>query len=246
MRINHMSMKRYIEGFYCRDDLHLQVINKESNRKILDALIEVHPAGLNVFELGKKTKLPLKTIYAQKAELYREYYINHLDNEDSKPHRGRPSRMEIQGSDTKRNRVRLVVEDAAGLYDGYDGKKPVPLPPGNVIYTDGFLNAWHKIVEKKEEDTLCDELLIFLEKMASRIAEHEDEEIKNWAPSRGLEYCCSQCGLNHEARDFMRATLLHLIDQLEKKPKFIDFMNSKQFLTNEGYESVKAKMKIRK
>src|SRR5215472_8584571 len=116
-----MPMKKYIDGFYCRDDLHLQIINKESNRKILEALNEVHPTGLNVFELGKKTKLPLKTIYAQKAELFREYYINHLDNESAKIHRGRPSRTETQESDTKRNRVRLVVEDASGLYDPYDG-----------------------------------------------------------------------------------------------------------------------------
>jgi hypothetical protein len=64
---------------------------------------------------------------------------------------------ETQESDSKRNRVKLVVEDAIGLYDSYDGKKPIPLPPRNVIYSDGFLDAWHTIVEKKEEDTLCDD-----------------------------------------------------------------------------------------
>lgn len=239
-------MKKYIDGYYCRDDLHLQVINKESNRKILEALTRAHPAGLNVFELGKITKLPLKTIYAQKAELYREYYINHLEDENTKPHRGRPSMAETQESDAKRNRVRLVIEDANGLYDPYDGKKPVPLPPGNVIYSDGFIDLWHTIVEQKEEEKICEELQLFLEKMVHRIAEHPDGEIRTWAPSTGLDHCCSHCGLSHEARDFMRAMLLHLIDQLERKSKFIDFMKEREYLTQEGYEKVKAKSKIRR
>lgn len=75
-------MKEYISGYYCRDDLHLQIMNKDSNRRILEALRKVYPDGLTVEELAKKTKLPIKTIYAQKAELYREYYINHLELEE--------------------------------------------------------------------------------------------------------------------------------------------------------------------
>ena len=41
-------MKEYIRGYYCRDDLHLQVMNKESNRKILQALKDAYPEGLTV------------------------------------------------------------------------------------------------------------------------------------------------------------------------------------------------------
>ena len=83
-------MKNYIGGYYCRDDLHLQIMNKDSNRKILEALKDAYPEGLTVEELAKRTKLPLKTIYAQKAELYREYYINHLE-EEKETKRGRPA-----------------------------------------------------------------------------------------------------------------------------------------------------------
>jgi hypothetical protein len=70
----NLTMKEYISGYYCRDDLHLQIMNKDSNRRILEALRKAYPDGLIVEELAKKTKLPIKTIYAQKAELYREYY----------------------------------------------------------------------------------------------------------------------------------------------------------------------------
>lgn len=41
-------MKEYISGYYCRDDLHLQIMNKDSNRRILEALRKVYPDGLTV------------------------------------------------------------------------------------------------------------------------------------------------------------------------------------------------------
>jgi hypothetical protein len=68
--------KEYIRGFYARDDLHLQVINKESNRKMLEALKDAYPDGLNAYEIAKATHLPLKTIY---TSLYGEIakQINH-------------------------------------------------------------------------------------------------------------------------------------------------------------------------
>jgi hypothetical protein len=58
-------------------------MSKDSNRRILDALKDAYPDALYIEELTRKTKLPLKTIYAQKAELYREYYINHLEEQEA-------------------------------------------------------------------------------------------------------------------------------------------------------------------
>jgi hypothetical protein len=237
-------VKEYISGYYCRDDLHLQVINKESNRRILRALKDVYPNGLTIFELAEVTDLPLKTIYAQKAELYREYYINHLDEKTTK--RGRPTLHTTKEAESQRNRTRLVIEETSGVHDIYSGKKPIPLPPGNVVYSEGFLDAWHKIVTKEEEDELCISLLQFLQKLVNRITEYEDEETKMWAPEKKLERCCTQCGLHHEARDFMRATLLHLLDQLEKHAKFIDFLKDNNFLTQQAYERMKAKTEAKK
>ena len=83
-------MKEYLAGYYCRDTLHLRIVNKESNRKILEALKDSYPLGLDVYELAEKTDLPLKTIYGQKTELYREYYISHYAEETKSTKRGRP------------------------------------------------------------------------------------------------------------------------------------------------------------
>lgn len=243
-------MKNYISGFYCRDDLHLQIMNKDSNRRILEALRKAYPEGLTVEELARKTKLPIKTIYAQKAELYREYYINHLAEEEGeyKHLRGRPSSASRSREEARRKRVRIVIEDASGYHDPYEGKKPTPLPPGNVIFSDGFTEAWDNIVGKEQEEILCNELLRFIQIVFNRIddltsGKENGKIIKNWIPERMVEFCCTQCGLNHETRDFIRAMLLHLIDKLEKNDKFFDFLKDNRFLTLEAYEQVKTRAK---
>jgi hypothetical protein len=225
-------------------------MNKDSNRRILEALRKAYPEGLTVEELAKKTKLPIKTIYAQKAELYREYYVNHLAEEEGeyKHLRGRPSAASRSREEARRKRVRIVIEDASGYHDPYEGRKPTPLPPGNVIFLDGFTEAWDNIVGKEQEEILCNELLRFTQIVFNRIDEltsgkENGKIIKNWIPERMVEFCCTQCGLNHETRDFIRAMLLHLIDKLEKNDRFFDFLKDNRFLTLEAYEQVKTRAK---
>jgi hypothetical protein len=228
-------MKNYFEGYYCRDDLHLQVINKDSNRKILNALREAYPTGLSVEELSEVTKLPIKTVYAQKAELYREYYINHVE-EEKKNQRGRPSKR--QDPFIFRKRARLVIEELFGVHDVYEGNKPVPLPPGHTIYSDGFAETLSKLTLKEEKNELFITLLDYAKKVLSRA--YNNEEIKEkWAPSNEGNYCCTQCGLNHEARDFFRAIFLNLIDEFEQSKQFMDFLKGQNMVTQHSYEKIR-------
>jgi hypothetical protein len=203
-------VKEYLAGYYCRDTLHLRIVNKEPNRNILEALRNSYPVGLDVYELKEKTNLPLKTIYSQKAELYREYYISHYDEQTKSTKRGRPKQLTQASAERKRDRY--VECQTSGVHDVYEGKKPIPLPPGTVVYSEGFVDVWDKLIEKEERDELCLFLLSFLKKMFTRVQDHSDQKVRKWAPEKNIEYCCSQCGLNHEARDFIRAILLLLID----------------------------------
>jgi hypothetical protein len=69
-----------------------------------------------------------------------------------------------------------------------------------------------------------------------------DRKIKDLGPRlesrrRGGEskdMICNYCGINHEARDFIRAILLHLIDGLETNDEYIKFLQDNKFL-KEGY-----------
>ena len=83
-------MKTYIHGYYCPSDVELNILAKESNRKIIEALKDVHPSGKTAHEIAEITDLPIKTIYAQLNELSRAGFITELPK-ISKIRRGRPS-----------------------------------------------------------------------------------------------------------------------------------------------------------
>jgi hypothetical protein len=73
------------------------------------------------------------------------------------------------------------------------------------------------------------------------MSNHVNDEVRKWTPERFVsgrdtsKSCCVQCGINHEARDFVRATLLHLLDHLERHDKFIEFMK----ITTNGSQHVR-------
>ena len=62
--------------------------------------------------------------------------------------------------------------------------------------------------------------------------------IKKIAPDLRKEYCCRNCGLNHEARDFIRAILIHLIDRLEVQREFVEFQNNNPLLRETAFEKI--------
>lgn len=241
-------MKQYFEGYYCRDDLHLQVLNKDSNRKILAALRDAYPKALTVEEIASKTRLPVKTIYAQKAELYREYYVDHAgqDSQEVFSKRGRPPLADSRADAALRKRVSLVVEETSGIFDPYGGSKPTPLPPGNVIYAKGLTSVLQQLVEEDEQEDLHNILSQYAERILTRIVGHDDgrkdKRARAWSPDRSLEFCCPQCGLNHEARDFIRAILLHLIDDFQRSGKYIELLKRNEFIKHEAYDQTKEKL----
>lgn len=228
-------MKKYIDGFYCRNDVELKIINKTPNREILNALQQAYPAGLNVKEISKKADVPEKTIYTLEDELYKNYYISVLETKRSP---GRP--ISQSGSTQARYSRKVVIEEAEGIYDIHKGK--TPLPPGNVLLNEDFKDAWSQIIEKEkgQKEELCLFLIHYLQKTFDRIS--NNKELRKWAPKRETG-CCTQCGLNHEARDFMRATLLCLINEVQESCRFVDFMKEKEFLTHEAYDRLKVKFK---
>ena len=74
--------------------------------------------------------------------------------------------------------------------------------------------------------------------MFTRVHDHNDKKVRKWAPERNVQHCCSQCGLNHEARDFIRAVLLVLIDQLERNHTLLNYLKDNDLLTQESFERI--------
>jgi hypothetical protein len=74
------------------------------------------------------------------------------------------------------------------------------------------------------------------------VGEHDSEEIRKWAPTKTFEFCCTQCGINHEARDFVRSLLVHLIDHVESNNKYIELMKNNNFINEDIYQNIRTKM----
>ena len=107
-------MKRYIEGHYCPREYDLQYHYKESNLDILNALFDSYPSSLTTDEIKEKTDLSTKTIYPQTDELYREFYINEIQNTIKQ--RGRPKT-------NAQRKMSFVIENATRLFDRNKVKK---------------------------------------------------------------------------------------------------------------------------
>jgi hypothetical protein len=118
----------------------------------------------------------------------------------------------------------------------------VPLPPGHAVFSDGFAETLNKLTLEEEKNEIFITLLDYTRKVLSR-AYNNDEIKEKWAPSNDGNYCCTQCGLNHEARDFFRATLLNLIDEFEQSKVFIDFLKKQNMLSQQSYEKLESIVK---
>lgn len=231
-----------MNGWYCPHGLDLSILNKETNEMILTALRDAYPKGLTAHEIAEQTELPLKTIYSQLTQLYREYYI-YSEKDIIRPKgRGRPPTHVVYNGGSNRRREVMYIENANDLFDIYDGKKSTPLPPGNVELPDDLKDTLNKVVTKEDDQKIIDLLFNFLEITLRRVTESKDHDIKNWSPQQESDYCCAVCGVNHEARDFIRANLIHLIDKLEKSDKYVEFLKKNKFISQEAYERVSKKL----
>jgi hypothetical protein len=223
------KFKRYIRGYYCKDDVDLKILNKTSNREMLNVLLDAYPKGLDAKSIHEKSKLPEQTIYAQQAELYFNYYIHQVDERSRKRH--------------ERHARRVIIDQTKDIYDEDEGKNPIPLPPGNVFLDEHFKKVLSILVDPKEHKDLNLVIIQYLQRIYDRIRNHEDKDVRMWIPKRDIEFCCTRCGLNHEARDFMRAMLISIIDEVEDNCKFVELMKENDFITPEAYERIKQKCK---
>jgi hypothetical protein len=101
-----------------------------------------------------------------------------------------------------------------------------PFAPGYVQYTEEFLGNYKTLNEKFKYD-------IF--QIYSLLVPILREAVRNEKQGRTCQQC-KFCRYDHEMRDFMRATLLHLIDELETNIEFIDLLWKEEIINKETYE----------
>jgi hypothetical protein len=76
----------------------------------------------------------------------------------------------------------------------------------------------------------------FVEKIFRRAIQSNEPLVKSTALVNNIQQCCYQCGVNHEARDFLRATSIYLIDQLQNSKPYVEFLKKNELLTEAAYQ----------
>ncbi len=76
--------------------------------------------------------------------------------------------------------------------------------PGYVKYDTRFPDFWNKIVEDEDLDEVYPILIRIIRKAFTKMYS-PDFDIKDLIPQMGASMLCKNCGVNHEARDFIRA-----------------------------------------
>jgi hypothetical protein len=197
--------KRYIKGVYYQDSKLMETLDKKGRQSTFEALRKGYPHGWSYQKLADTYKL--KSTYPNCEALHDKNIVK---------------REEVQGS-RSRDVKKYYFED----YNYINNKKErfrFPFAPGYVQYTDDFLNNYQTLNGKFKFE------IYQIYSSLINILKHAVNNEKQ-TPTRQ----CKFCGYDHEMRDFIRATLLHLIDGIEEHDQFIN-----EILLNEGIVTVAA------
>jgi predicted ArsR family transcriptional regulator len=211
-------VRTYIQGHYCASPRELEILKNPVNRKILETLKLKYPLGMTANDLKDAMKEPLPTIHAKLDELEKEYFI-------------KKQAIKRRDKGVRPSSVYIIEEVSTLLQSQF----PSQLAPGNVKFSNDIAKIWERIANKEDEERLYKEMTQYINKIIRLTKESSDEKIKRIAPDTSKEICCSNCGFNHEAREFIRSVLLHLIDRLEINVGFIRLMKDHELLTDDAY-----------
>jgi hypothetical protein len=221
-------LSKYIEGYYCKDQDSINSIKSKDTRALLKVLSESFPLGQTEADLKQNEDIqyiPKGTVEGSLTTLRQSGFLL------------RDERNKERSKKTQRLAYNHFIENMNSVSNEYFGYR-FEFAPGYVKYTPNFLQVWNTLVEKKDEDEIYPLLVKVLRKAFTKIEGSNNPLLRELKPKTesqdGKEMHCTSCGTNHEARDFIRAVLLRLIDQLEINEGFFDFMNEKHFFDKEN------------
>jgi hypothetical protein len=225
-------MESYILGYYAPSDPVLDdTFANEKNREIIKVLVGSYPTPLNYKQIASKGKLKEKTVYGKT-------YLPELE--------ARGFVREVEGLEEKGGgslAAKFVIENVNSLsrlrcpeYSKYS------IAPGNVVYSEGFKSALDSLINELDIKDISRALSGFVKYIVENVKRIDDEHTKKIAPKKDPDYICSSCGLNHEARDFIRATLLYLLDQFEISSGYLEFLREQDYINQVRYHEYSEKL----
>lgn len=197
---------------------------------MIDAYRDSYPHRLTPQEIAKKVGKGKDENVSTYVGKLSDMFVKRNDKESFVKVRGKPPVG--QSDHTKRPAWTYSFEDknfASNQKDNFQ------FAPGSVRYSPRFLESYKKIVNLADQDDIFPLLVKFLENVFKEVKYSSEDVVRQIAPQTDKNFICSNCGFNHEARDFIRALLLHLIDQMEMSHEFANFLKGKDFLSHDAY-----------
>jgi hypothetical protein len=230
-------LKKYIIGdYYDTPEREKAIAKKKAYKAVVETLRSSYPYALTPKKISEKVNknpafkdvnLNDKNASTYAVKLVEEGFAIHAAKGQNNP-------------DVKRMAETYAFEDLTFTLNKKQEFKH-QFAPGNVNYDNKFLDMYNLVVHKEDKDPVHTSLVRFIETIFKNMRFESDKEIvSHMTPETKEEFCCRSefCGLNHEVRDFIRATFLHLIDDLETNPQFIKFLYDNEFVTQEAYKHI--------
>lgn len=249
-------VRRYIKGRYFSSDKEMEILKNTPERMIVDKLSEVYPARRTARQLEadfkERSDIVKSTIHDRLIKLKKEFFIYELNKQQDlelKNRRVFGALQDLGKKDESSISSKYVLEDVSNsLYPVL----PYHLAPGYCHYTDEFQAAWNHltpIIERELVENLRTNISGLINNILNIVESSRIDEVSNIAPmgmliendpiraKTGLEHFrCANCGIDHESRDFIRAIVLHLLDDFEVSNDFIDLLMRRKIINERGYE----------
>jgi hypothetical protein len=242
-------LKEYVAWDYHESADQFWSKAKERRRKIFENLKDAYPDAktpLRIWEdIREDTGMADSTVYEHIKMLKRSHFIHEL-NERQRKEAISKNKIRVHKNGNY-DAAFYIVEQADSIINllsrHEDPKKRMSkymLAPGYVEYDEKFSKAWDALLLVKEDTlkNISKDIVNLLKAVLPIIA--EDIETKEVAPSIGYSSkICTNCGINHEGRSFLRAVMLKLLDYTELGSEYRDFLNEMKILDDRGYEHYK-------
>lgn len=232
LKLYRKTLKTFIEGYYCQNSKSLKAINTPTQRKVLDLLRDAYPNKLTIQQISGITHIAETTVDSIVNKLAQYGFLYRGKKERTKPGKARIGKVTGKKPAQPYSFEDLNFISNKGINFEYQ------FAPGSVQYNKDFKDMYEQIADGLGQDQIYPLLVRFLEEAFIKISQSSSAKVRSIAPEAKTEFICSACGFNHEVRDFIRAMLLHFLDQLEISSCYIEFLKNQRCISSERYDQL--------
>ena len=250
-------LTKYLEGHYFSSDEELEIFKNEPEKKVVDELNRAYPDRRTAKQLHdvfvKDTYMAISTVHAKLSSLEGKSFIHKLDKKQEKEFEERRRRgfFPVNIRKAEDTSAKYIIEDVPYSLNHTlrhvlkNEELSYHLAPGYFQYTKDFQNAWNELatdqtIEKKLINEFQTSIVHMLERFFTIVKNYNNYEISRVAPrgvtEENLKNVCSNCGIDHESRNFIRAIILHFLDDFEVSNDFIAFLDKHKIVNDNGIE----------